>query len=229
MLIEGRFNGPSESGNGGYSAGVVARALAPAPDLAARVTLRLPPPLDTPLQAVRPAESSQLLVYAGERLVAEAEPVGLDQLGEPVPPVPYPQAVAVAQDYPGFTEHPFPRCYVCGPQRAEGDGLRIFPGPLPDGGTAAPWHVPPDVSELTVWAALDCPGGWSILAGSGRPYVLGRIAARVNAIPAPGSNCLVTGDVIEAAGRKAEVRSALYASDAAGEPLAYARATWIAI
>ncbi|MEV4624044.1 hypothetical protein AB0J74_35700, partial [Asanoa sp. NPDC049573] len=28
------------------------------------------------------------------------------------------------------TDHPFPTCYVCGPERA--DGLRIFPGPVGD-------------------------------------------------------------------------------------------------
>ena len=27
-------------------------------------------------------------------------------------------------------EHPLPTCFVCGPARAKGDGLRIFAGPL---------------------------------------------------------------------------------------------------
>ena len=32
--------------------------------------------------------------------------------------------------YPGLGNHPFPTCFACGPDRAEGDGLRIFPGPV---------------------------------------------------------------------------------------------------
>ena len=72
-----------------------------------------------------------------------------------VPPVDLETAVAAAARYPGLVEHPFPSCYVCGPQRA--DGLRIFPGRLPDGRTAAPFRAPAQVSAATVWAALDCP------------------------------------------------------------------------
>ena len=128
--------------------------------------------------------------------------------------------------YPGFADHPFPTCYVCGPRRATGDGLRIFPGPLPGGRTAAPWTVPADVSAVTLWAALDCPGGWAIIA-PGRPYVLGRMAARVHAVPPGGARCVVTGVVARVEGRKATVRSALYAED--GTLLALARSTWISI
>ena len=46
------------------------------------------------------------------------------------------EAVAASATYPGFSAHPFPTCFVCGPERAEGDGLRLFPGRLPDGRTA---------------------------------------------------------------------------------------------
>lgn len=229
MLIEGRFNGPDGSGNGGHTAGLMAQALAPPAGTAVQVTLRRPPPLDTELRTVRTDDPLRLAVYAGQRLIADAEPVPLDRLGEPVPPVSRAEAAAVADTYPGFVAHPFPRCYVCGPERAEGDGLRIFPGLLPSGGTAALWRVPPEATPATVWAALDCPGGWSVLAGADRPYLLGRITAHVAGVPAPGSECVITGDVVATAGRKAEVRSALYRADSPGAPLAYALATWIAI
>ena len=81
--------------------------------------------------------------------------------------------------YPGCGSHPFPTCFACGTDRAEGDGLRIFPGPVADqdGATrvAATWTPHPSVAEdfhayvddhraprwpLT-WAALDCIGGWA--------------------------------------------------------------------
>lgn len=221
ITVAARFNGPPESGNGGYTAGSVAVALG-AERAGAVVTLRVPPPLDTPM--VVKFHSAGITVLAGEQLVAEAEPASLDE--EPVPPVAYDEAVAAATAYPGFVEHPFPTCYVCGPRRAAGDGLRIFPGSLPDGRTAAPWIVPADVSAVTLWAALDCPGGWAII-GPGRPYVLGRMIAQVRQVPPPGSRCVVTGAVGAIEGRKALVRSALYAEE--GALLAQASATWIAI
>jgi hypothetical protein len=150
----------------------------------------------------------------------------LDDLAVVVPPVDRAGAEAAARGYAGFDGHPFPGCYVCGPERPEGDGLRIFPGVLPDGRTAAPWTVPADVAAATVWAALDCPGGWAVL-GRNRVYVLGRITASVAALPDPGATCVVVGAAEATEGRKATVRSTVYAAD--GAPLATALATWIAI
>jgi hypothetical protein len=126
---------------------------------------------------------------------------------------------------------------VCGPERPAGDGLRIFPGPLAEGRTAAPWLVPEGCSTATVWAALDCPGGWAAI-GPGRTYVLGRMAARVHTLPPPGSQCVIVGAVVGTEGRKAQVHTALYGGggdgNGGGEPgrpqlLAWARSTWIAI
>src|SRR5690606_16223453 len=94
----------------------------------------------------------------------------------------------------GFTTHPFPTCFVCGPERAEGDGLRLFPGRLPGGRTATPFRVPAEVTPEIVWASLDCPGGWAV-PQEGRPYVLGRLAARVESLPGPGQRCVVVGAI----------------------------------
>ncbi|GIJ34296.1 PaaI family thioesterase [Micromonospora sediminimaris] len=215
MIIEGRFNGPSGSGNGGWSAGVFAAAYGG--DGPVEVTLRRPPPLDTPLTLV----DAQVRDPAGE-VIAQLRPAG--DLGEVVPPVDLATARAASAAYPGLVEHPFPGCYVCGPERA--DGLRIFPGRLPDGRTAAPVRAPRQVVLATVWAALDCPGGWAVI-GAGRPYVLGRIAARIDALPRPGDECVVTGTLIGTEGRKAFVHTSLYAPD--GQLLGHARATWIAV
>ena len=67
MIIEPRFNGPAESGNGGYTAGLVAAAL-DADHVGAVVTLRVPPPLATPLQVTR--ADGGIRVHAGDQLVA---------------------------------------------------------------------------------------------------------------------------------------------------------------
>lgn len=224
LTIASRFNGPADSGNGGYSAGLVASAAGPGPGEVVEVTLRLPPPLDTPLDA-RPQDGGLAVFAPDGTLVASAVPA-TDPLGPPLPPVSPEVAATAAAAYQGFVDHPFPRCFVCGTDRPEGDGLRIFPGQTATGRTAAPWRVPADTDPVTVWAALDCPGGWAI-AGPGRPYVLGRMAAVVDALPAAGSDCVLVGGVVATEGRKEFVQTALYAAD--GGLLAHARATWIAI
>ena len=80
ITIDPRFRGPEESGNGGYSCGIVARFLEPA---MAEVTLRLPPPLDRPL-AVE-AEDGSAVMRDGDAIVAEAEAVGAFELELPQP------------------------------------------------------------------------------------------------------------------------------------------------
>lgn len=211
MIIPGRFNGPPGSGNGGYSAGVFAAGDP------VEVTLRRPPPLDEPLTSadgeVRASDGTVIAT------LAPATPITVT-----VPPVSPAEALTASKAYPGFTDHPFPTCYVCGPEHP--DGLRIFPGQLPGDRTAAPWTVPAGVTVPTVWAALDCPGGWAII-GPGRPYVLGRMAVQVAALPVPDQECVVVGALAAAEGRKALVHSALYGPD--GAELARARATWIAV
>lgn len=215
-VVPARFNGPPGSGNGGWSAGafaVAAGARIGGPPL--EVTLRVPPPLDTRLTVAGGA------VRAGDTLVASL--TAAEGPFTPVAPVHADTAVAAARSYPGFVHHPFPTCFVCGPDRP--DGLRIFPGPLPDGRTAAPWTVPADVDLPTLWAALDCPGGWTALR-DGRTYLLGRIAVQADDLPEPGTACVVVGEASEFAGRKAIVNSTVYAAD--GRRLGTARATWIA-
>jgi hypothetical protein len=223
VIISARFNGPPASGNGGYSAGLFASQLSSSELDGARtveVTLRRPPPLETEL-TVEPGEPTRLM--AGDELIAEAVPSRVDD-DEVVPPLALSEARAAAAEYAGFREHPFPTCFVCGPER--GDGLRIFPGRLPDGRVAAPFAVPDEVSPVLVWAAMDCPSGWAVPLEA-RPYVLGRMAVRVARLPDPGDECIVVGLMTGQDGRKAHSRSTLYSPD--GEVLALARATWVAL
>ena len=221
MIIPARYNGPPASANGGYACGMLARYLAnPA---GSEVTLRRPPPLATPMD-VRTTESG-IEVYDGDALVASAVPLPAP-VGETVPPVGWDEAMDASQRYPGFADHPFPTCYVCGPLRPPGDGLRLFAGPLADGRTAAPWVVPEDVEPTLMWAALDCPGGWSI-GLEARPYVLGRLAATVEGVPAAGDGCVVMGATVATEGRKATVLSTVYSPQ--GTVLARGRAIWLAV
>ena len=66
LTIPRRFNGPLESGQGGYVAGLVSGFL----DGVAEVSLRRPVPLETPLELVREDDGS-VGVVDGETLVAE--------------------------------------------------------------------------------------------------------------------------------------------------------------
>ena len=79
LTIDGRFNGPEGSANGGYTCGLIAGLFGQT----AEVTLRRPPPLDRPLGVDR--EGERLLVRDGDALVAEAAPakVELDVPGAP--------------------------------------------------------------------------------------------------------------------------------------------------
>jgi hypothetical protein len=223
LIIGARFNGPPGSGNGGYCAGRFALASGLTGD-AVEVTLRRPPPLEVPMQT-RAAEEG-IDVLQGQDVVAQVRStaIGADEIVEPVS---WDEAVAVSASYPGFTVHPFPTCFVCGPQRAEDDGLRLFPGRLPDGRTATPFQVPAQFSgaEFT-WASLDCPGGWAVPL-EGRPYVLGRLAVRLHHVPVAGELCIVMGAITGEKGRKADVRTTLW--NTKGEVLAAARATWVAL
>jgi hypothetical protein len=213
MVIAARFNGPPGTGNGGYSAGTFASLVGTG---IPEVTLVKPPPLDVPLAA----DEDRVLDPAGA-VVATVRAVPPFEVS--APPITLAAATEAARGYAGFADHPFPTCYVCGPERA--DGLRVFPGPV-DGVVAAPFTAPAEVGPQTVWAALDCPGGWSVLT-AGRAYVLGRMAAVVTELPAPGSENVLVGALAGTEGRKAAVHTALYS--AGGDLLAHARATWIAI
>jgi hypothetical protein len=210
VVIDHRFRGPDDSGNGGYSCGLVA-ALVGNP---AEVTLRLPPPLDRPLRF----DGARL--WDGGELVAEARAAELEL--EPPEPVSFEEATRAAHPDLGS---PFPECFVCG--HARGDGLRIFAGPVPGRElVAAPWV--PD-AWLTgpefVWAALDCPGAFATGALGRGTIVLGRLAVDVRRTPRAGERCVVVGWSLGSDGRKHYAGTALFGEQ--DELLGIARATWI--
>ena len=104
--------------------------------------------------------------------------------------------------------------------------MRRARSPTASGRYATTWTVPDDVTRPMVWAALDCPGGWS--AGiAGRPMVLGTMTARVWRVPAPGEELVVTAWQRGAEGRRHRSASTLHAPD--GELLGRAEAVWVAV
>jgi hypothetical protein len=217
MIVPGRFNGPPDSGHGGYTCGLVAGLLGGV----AEVTLRLPPPLDRELEVVR--DDGRVELRDGKRLVAEAEPVALEV------DVPSPVSVADAErasrNYAGFEHHAYNTCFVCGPGRT--DGLRVYAGPVVDrdGLVASPWTPPQDVVPELVWAALDCPSGWAVDDFQREGVLLGRMATEIDRLPTPGEPHVVIGWRVGEEGRKRFAGSALLTAD--GEVLARSHSTWI--
>lgn len=226
--IPGQFNGPDSSGNGGYVAGMLAHELGT--DGPVTSTLRLPPPLDVALSWEHDGESLRLLT-AGGAVVGEASP-GSFSRDVPVAPT-HQQAVEGLAAYPGFHQHPFDRCFTCGTARDDGDGLRLFTGPIGDRRTAATWtpHAAfgTDDGHLdvqTTWAALDCPGGWAADL-TAQTMVLGRMTAEVVRAPRAGEDLISVGELASHEGRKFATASALYTEE--GELLGRAEQIWIQI
>lgn len=226
IIIPQRFCGPSDSGNGGYTCGLVAAAIRGP----AEVRLNKPPPLNTPLRVVSaPGEKFQIL--SDEELIAEAKPVSLEL---PVPsPISFHEAEQVSKNYLGFKDHRYPTCFVCGPKRKEKDGLRIFPGPVPDKNlVAAPW-IPDEtlgdkqgrVRPEFIWAALDCPGAFAAMTDHFPILLLGTLTATIEGEIRTGDRIVVMGWSLGNEGRKLFVGSALYSEP--GKLLAKAKGVWI--
>ena len=226
VVIEPRFQGFQGIALGGYVGGLLARGGA------AEVRLLRPAPIGRPLSVEERADGTTALLD-GENALALARPTDLDL---PVPaPVLAEEARAAARGYPGFQRHLFPGCFVCGPERREGDGLRIFPGLVPERGVvAAPW-VPdaslagPDgnVAPEFVWSAVDCPSIWPLIygapPGSRERVVTARLGLRPVAPVPVGAPCVVTGWVVGGDGRFRVAGAAVRSAE--GRLLAVARHT----
>ena len=222
VVIPARFNGPPDSGHGGYTCGVLAGLARPGPGAAAAVTLLAPPALDRPL-ALRIGIPRSTL-WDGDELVATVT------AAPPPTPVVDPVSVAVAdaaaERFPGRTGHPFPTCFACGPEHP--DGLRLAPGPVDASHrrVACVWRprwsgaqVPPEL----VWSALDCPAGW-VVDLRARPMVLTRMTADVRGSVRSGQSYVVVARRTADHGRTAVNGACLY--DDRGGLVAVATAVW---
>ncbi|WP_342712304.1 hypothetical protein AAFG13_13485 [Bradyrhizobium sp. B124] len=208
------------------------------------MTLHAPPPLERSLDVLMGTDGDVEL-REEDRLLATARAVRID--APDVPRVSYEAAEeAVGRTPYDERTHNLPTCFVCGPARAHGDGLRIFAGPLqtPISGRpavfAASW-VPHGsladadgyVASEFVWAALDCPTGYcSVGAGhlglnGNETVLLGRMAARIDHRLSPGDRCVVAAWPTGREGRKLFAESALLSPEQ--DVLAVARTTWLLV
>jgi hypothetical protein len=228
LIIARRFRGPPKSGNGGYVCGRVAGALPGT----ATVRLKAPPPLEVPLQLSTADGVARLIL--DNRVIAEGRSSSLD-LETPMAPS-LAEATVAAADFVGFKDHFFPGCFVCGPGRAVGDGLRIFPGWLADRGVvAAPWTPDRSLADASgsiapefLWSALDCTGAFAVLpVPAGRAIVLGELTATLSGSAPVDQPCVAVGWKLSSEGRKSHVGSAVFTAD--GKLLAAGRATWIEV
>lgn len=225
IVIERRFHGPPESGNGGYVAGRLAAYV----NGRAIVRLRTPPPLDVAMSVRR--DGDEVLLVDGDTVVATAKPASLDYAPPSAPA--FSEAEHASKGYVGFTTHVFPTCFVCGPRRETGDGLRVFPGRVNGGGrVAAPWIPQAEfagaggtVAPEFVWAVLDCPGAFSFRSPLETPVLLGELAVEISGTVVPGERCVITAVELGHEGRKHRTATMLYGE--AGDCRAIGLATWI--
>lgn len=219
IRIPRRLRGPPTSGNGGCACGLVARALG----ASVEVTLHAPPPLEVELTV----DGNEL--RHGARRIATAAP--FEERLDALPPLDPEIARRASSSFRHGHDHPLSTCFVCGTARE--DGLKIWPGAVPDGeGVAAPWTPDRsladergDVPLEVVWGSLDCPQYFGL--GADAPFMLlGRMAAVVHRGPRIGEACVVRGWRVGGSGRKGIGAAALYAGD---ELLAVARGTWIEV
>ncbi|MGR6966484.1 hypothetical protein ACU610_18665 [Geodermatophilus sp. URMC 61] len=228
LTVPTRFCGPPGTANGGWLAGTLA-TLVDAPTVSVR--LRRPVPLERPLR-VRTDGAAEL--YDDAELLARAEPSSLD-LEIPQPPS-VAQAAAAVEALPPWADHPFPRCWGCGPERPVGDGLRTRVGPLPGRPElwAGVWRPTADLPAVsgaaapeTVWAALDCPSSMPLWTEPPGPLLLGTITAQQQRPVPVGADSVLLAWVLEREGRRSTTASALVSPD--GEVAARARAVWFAV
>ena len=240
MIIGRRYCGPPNSGNGGYVCGRLARHIPGG----AEVTLRAPTPLEKPLDIIATADATWEL-RNGATVVASGRSASVELTR--LERASFDEALAAELLTPVKPhEHLLPTCFVCGPARAPGDGLRIFAGPLARLSRnatpvfAATWTPDPTltaedglVAPEFLWSALDCPTGYasSYDRQSGSfdrtPILLGRMSARIATRPRPGERCVITAWEVGRDGRKRLAEAAAHGES--GSLLAVARATWIAV
>jgi hypothetical protein len=212
VTVKGRFCSSPNTASGGYIAGLLGRLM----DGPSRVSLEQPVPVDRALGIERLSDGA-LALTDGVATLAHASPAAL-QLEPPVP-VSYAEAEWASERYLGFTEHSAPGCFVCGPAREWGDGLAIYPGPIPGRRlVAAPWAPDPTLFDKHgtvrpefVWAALDCPTGFALLEAFGRRKVtLSQLTASLIRPLPVGARWIVMGWPFAAEGRTLLGASAIF-------------------
>jgi hypothetical protein len=224
VRVPTRFCGPPDSGNGGYTCGLVANELGGVVEC----TLRSPVPLEAPLYLER-LQSGGILRH-GDKVIIEASSTTIDV----APPAPIDLETATAAMKSSFALapwHPFPTCFVCGPKRKAHDGLEIFPAAINKNLYAATWLPAAEFGDSQrflhpefLWAAMDCPTGFASGFPIAGKLVTGRLAVEQLQPVKVGERCLLLSWPLRVEGRKHFSAACLYQNQ---KPCAIARATWI--
>lgn len=223
VTIKSRFCGPKNSGNGGYVAGLLAKAI----DGPAQVRLIAMPRLEHPL--TMEGDGTEAVLRDGDTVVATARSTRVDVVVPELPPLDALDGARVAYEAMPLI---LPYCFVCGPKREKGDGLRIFSGPVDGTPINADLWTPDEslasddglVAPEFLWAALDCPSAYGLRMTEGL-VLLGSLSAAIQRRPMPGEKLMAMGWAGEADGRKRGAYSALMTLD--GEQLAVSESLWI--
>lgn len=228
VIIPARFKGPPRSANGGYVCGLMARRIGG--DAAA--SLKLPPPLDTPIALTESEDAVEL--HLDDRLVGRAQAADLNL---DVPTLPEPLNLGGDPvDAPGRPKKfaPFSTCFVCGRDRSHPDGLCIHPRQVEgnDAMVAAPWGLHAGlvddsgfVATEYLWAALDCPGYFA--CAPGEAALLARLTVSILKPLAAKGDATVIGWDLSRAGRKRRCGTAVFAPD--GSLVAKAEGLWVVV
>lgn len=158
IRVDRRFEGPTGSGQGGWTAQRLQQAIGQP----VTVAIRRPIPLETDLRVVQVASSWELvdpeepdapflIATPWDQLCASTDAVTIDAAAE------------ASTRFPVLDDHPVPRCFSCG---LKPDSMRVHTGPLGDGRWANAWTVPEWVTatdgsdQAVLWAAMDCAQGF---------------------------------------------------------------------
>lgn len=223
VSIGGSFNGPTESGNGGYSCGLFAQ-FGEGPS---EVELRSPVPLDVELEVE--ADGETLSIKDGETLVGSVKPGRPLEIEVPAPPTPE-EAGLASRSYRAPSGGIFSNCFVCGIDRP--DAFGVFAGPVAGRPMVASRWTPDRstgdrsglVREEMIWAVLDCPTYFALYPDESYglpPAFLARMQAEVVSEVEVGREYVVAAWPIERDGRKLHAGSAVFNAD--GALLAFAR------
>lgn len=172
-------------------------------------------------------------LFENNVLVAEARRARIAL--EPPEPPSYEEAKAASRRFRGFRSHCFPSCFVCGPDRHPGDGLRIFPG-LIDGRdlVASPWIPDSSLASATglvsaefLWAALDCPGAFAFPEPAQGVVLLGEFQVDLLGDVSVDERCVLVAYELDHHGRKHHTATALFGE--AGACLGLGLGTWFEV
>lgn len=237
-ILSGRFCGPPKSANGGFTAGLLAEF---ANVISGEARLSMPTPVDAEFHVTaKPGEDAMFTDLSGNVLarIVAVNPSEAAKFDLPVVPT-LAEAREMGLAYAGFKQHPFPTCFVCGPERTHSDGMRIFVGSAPaqpgfDNLLAGVWS--PDetildedgkVRTAAIWGALDCPGGFAAVADDPRLIVLVKIRGHVLMRPLAGKEYVVLTWRTSKNDRSFRVMTAIF-EDRGANLVAIAEGLWLA-